>query len=288
MNVPNVWPCVMIGLAIFLLSGCGVAPTPDLEATVTQIAANILATQTAEAPTATLTPTSTHTPTPTLTPTNTPTPTHTPTNTPRPTPTATATPTPTHTPEPTTTTDTPVPATPTPTTPPPTPTPVDRTLELVLEQITQNPPLGGDKWGMILVNCYNAYVDWYIEVPRVEHRLVAKVPAYHDGHCGVSQLEGLFADVPYTFGFLAEGMPGVGYLDAQIPAGQVGLLNFGRGGIQLLGTKDGAVNYWQDHPFISDLATGPPPIPAPGPEPGVPDIPIPDIPSLPSLPSPFQ
>jgi hypothetical protein len=62
---------------------------------------------------------------------------------------------------------------------------------------------------------YDQHPSWYIEEPRAEHRLVAKVPAYYDGHCGVSQLEGLFGEVSYKFGFLAEGMPGVGYLSTR-------------------------------------------------------------------------
>jgi hypothetical protein len=91
-------------VCILFLPACAVAPTPtptpvpptpDAPATITQVAANIFATQTASAPTATDTPTSTPTFTLTFTPTHTPTftPTHTPTRTPTftPSPTATAT-----------------------------------------------------------------------------------------------------------------------------------------------------------------------------------------------------
>lgn len=72
------------GLVVFiLLSACG--PSQDeIDATSTQLASNIFATQTANAPTSTLTPTPTNTPTPTST--STPTPTNTPTITPTPTP----------------------------------------------------------------------------------------------------------------------------------------------------------------------------------------------------------
>ncbi len=71
--------------SIFILAACG--PSPDqVNATATQIAANIFATQTAQAPTATMTftPSPTATSTPTLTPT--------PTSTSTPLPTATPTP----------------------------------------------------------------------------------------------------------------------------------------------------------------------------------------------------
>jgi hypothetical protein len=71
-----------------ILSACGPSPA-EQAGTATQAAANIFATQTAQAPTAT----PTFTPSPTATPTATPTPTSTPT--PTPTETATITPTPT-------------------------------------------------------------------------------------------------------------------------------------------------------------------------------------------------
>lgn len=70
-----------------LLSACGPSPA-EQAGTATQIAANIFATQTAQAPTAT----PTYTPSPTATPTATATPTS--TSTPTPTETATITPTP--------------------------------------------------------------------------------------------------------------------------------------------------------------------------------------------------
>lgn len=94
-------------LAAIILAACGPSQA-ELDAQATQIAANLAATQTAEAPTFTPTAISTNTPT------NTPTATHTPLPTDTPTPTSTHTPTatPTHTPTPT---DTPVPPTKTPT-----------------------------------------------------------------------------------------------------------------------------------------------------------------------------
>jgi hypothetical protein len=71
-------PVILISL---LLSSCGPSEA-EMQATTTQVAAELYGTQTALAPTAT----PTDTPTVTLTPTDTPTPTHTPTitNTPRP------------------------------------------------------------------------------------------------------------------------------------------------------------------------------------------------------------
>jgi hypothetical protein len=224
MKTQNLWLWIFIGITICLLGACSATPPPDLDATATHIAANILATQTAEAPTITPTPTSTHTPTNTPIPTDTPTPTPTATNTPSPTPTDTPT-------------LTPIPPTLTPTTPPPTPTPVDETERLIIERIVQAPLIGGDKWGLIVVNCHETdYLDWYIEEPRNEHRLVAKIPAYQDGHCGVSHLEGLYSSVTYDFGFFA---PWLGdtrrYNRVTFPAGQIGVLTYGRGGIQLWG-----------------------------------------------------
>jgi hypothetical protein len=72
---------VLVALAI---TACGPSQE-ELDATETQIALNIFATQTASAPTATLTPTKTSTPTPTPTETATPTVTSSPTVTPSPT-----------------------------------------------------------------------------------------------------------------------------------------------------------------------------------------------------------
>ena len=80
------------GLAIIvIINACGPSQA-ELDATATQAAVAMFATQTAEAPTATLTPTNTLTPTskPTDTPTSTPT--AMPTNTPNPTNTPTTTP----------------------------------------------------------------------------------------------------------------------------------------------------------------------------------------------------
>ncbi len=75
---------VLFSLLALSLAACG--PSPEqVNATATQVAANIFGTQTAQAPTAT----STNTPTPTATSTPTPTPTSTPTSTPTVTPTPT-------------------------------------------------------------------------------------------------------------------------------------------------------------------------------------------------------
>ncbi len=88
---------VILTLAVLLitvtLSACGPSQA-EQDATITRIAADVLATQTAEAPTLTFTPTPTATSTPTPTPTLTPTP------TPTPIPTSTSTPTVTPTPGP--------------------------------------------------------------------------------------------------------------------------------------------------------------------------------------------
>lgn len=80
-------------LVSLLLSACGPSEE-EVNATTTQIAANIYETQTAEAPTFTPTPTVTPTPVPTDTPTPTPVPTDTPTPIPTDTPTITPSPTP--------------------------------------------------------------------------------------------------------------------------------------------------------------------------------------------------
>ena len=94
-------------LSVLMLVSCAPQPTPDLKATETAIAHNVLATLTAQVPTPTLTPEATNTPEPTSTPkpTNTPKPTSTPeaTSTPTVTSTPTATPKPTATPTPTAT-----------------------------------------------------------------------------------------------------------------------------------------------------------------------------------------
>jgi len=77
-------------LSVLVLVSCAPQPTPDLKATETAIAYNVLATLTAQVPSPAPTPVVTDTPKPTNTPrpTNTPPPTHTPmpTNTPTPTP----------------------------------------------------------------------------------------------------------------------------------------------------------------------------------------------------------
>ena len=97
-------PLVLVcALIVALLAACGPSQA-ELDAQATKIAADVFATQTAEAPTLTPTPTPTPTwtptPTPTVTPTNTPTPTLTPTLTPTPTATVLPTNTPTVTPTP--------------------------------------------------------------------------------------------------------------------------------------------------------------------------------------------
>ena len=85
--------CLLIGA---LLVACGPSQA-ELDAQATKVAADVFATETAEAPTRTPIPTLTPTPTATLTSTLTP------TSTPTPTPTSTNTATPTHTPTPTNT-----------------------------------------------------------------------------------------------------------------------------------------------------------------------------------------
>ena len=74
-------------LIVLVLVSCAPQPTPDLKATETAIAQNVLATLTAQVPTPTLTPEATNTPEPT--------------NTPKPTSTSVATNTPTVTSTPT-------------------------------------------------------------------------------------------------------------------------------------------------------------------------------------------
>jgi hypothetical protein len=108
--------CVILVMLTLNLAGCGPSEE-ELAAQATQVAHDIFATQTAQAPT--FTPTATATPTSTNTPTSTPTETPTATATPTKTPTPTLTPSPTNTP-----TETPLPTdTPTPTkTPTPRPT----------------------------------------------------------------------------------------------------------------------------------------------------------------------
>jgi hypothetical protein len=250
MRFQNSWLWIVIGVVVGLLNGCGATAPPDLNATSTRIAANILSTQTAAAPTVTPTPIPTHTPAPTNTlvstytpaPTNTPTPTPTPPPTDTPTSTSTLTPTPTIPP-----TNTPVPPT---ATPSPTPTPIDPTLQIIHQKILEAPLLGGDKGGLIIVNCSGNDIDWYIEEPREEYRMVAKIPAFYDGHCGVSHLEGLFTSVRYEFNFFAPGAGSkrvrygnVPFGDTasteymgNVPAEHVGVVNFGRGGIEDWGT----------------------------------------------------
>ncbi|MBC8253528.1 MAG: hypothetical protein H8E35_05815 [Ardenticatenia bacterium] len=95
-----------------------------------------------------------------------------------------------------------------------------------MDPIREAQPLGGDKAGIIVLNCYRNVLDWYIEEPRSEYRLVAKIPAYHDDHCTVSHLEPILAaPVPHMFGFLSEGVQGTTMSKMfQIPAGQVGVL----------------------------------------------------------------
>ncbi len=88
-------------LASAVLVACGPSQA-ELDAQATRSAADAFATQTAEAPTPTLTPSATPTPTVTPTPTPTSTPTPLPTDTPTSTPTATPTNTPTATATPTT------------------------------------------------------------------------------------------------------------------------------------------------------------------------------------------
>ncbi len=121
----------------------------------------------------------------------------------------------------------------TPTQPPlpsPTPTPVDATEQLIIQEILKAPLLGGDKSGVILVNCQGPEaLDWYIEEPKSEYRLVAKIPAPYEGHCGVSHLEGLYVGVTYEFGFLAPWLSGLHrYSLPRMSAGQVGVMYYGQ------------------------------------------------------------
>ena len=111
--------------------------------------------------------------------------------------------------------------------------------------------MGGDKGGLIIVNCTHNDIDWYVEEPREEHRLVVKIPAFYDGHCGVSNLEGFFPNVRYEFNFFAPGAGSkrvrYGYVPpddpayhiaymGNVPVQQVGVVNFGQGGIEIWGT----------------------------------------------------
>ena len=93
--------CLLMAL-LAACSGGKATPTPDVEATITAVAVSVIASITAQAPTATFEPTDTPTSTPTVkimaaptkTPTSTPTQTPTLTSTPRPTPTPLPTATP--------------------------------------------------------------------------------------------------------------------------------------------------------------------------------------------------
>lgn len=163
-----------------------------------------------------------HTPTPTPTDTPLPTDTPTPTNTPLPTDTPTAAPTQPNTPTPA----------PTPTTPPPTPTPLSATDKRVADLLA-NTTMGSDKAGLIVVNCTADNMEWYVENPRSESRLVAQIPAKKDGVCGVSHAEGFFKAINnYDFGFHAPWMGNKArrYIFANFPATEIGVIYFGEDG----------------------------------------------------------
>lgn len=81
----------------------------------------------------------------------------------------------------------------------------DAVAQLVLQTIQQATPLGGDKAGVILINCYDLVFDWYIEQPISERCLIAKVPGHLDGHCSVTRLEGIFVGLNYNFDFIGGG-----------------------------------------------------------------------------------
>lgn len=150
-----------------------------------------------------------------------------------PLPSATPTVTPTFTPRiPTPTTASEPTSTPTqPILPSPTPTPIDATEQLIIQEILKAPLLGGDKSGVILVNCQGTEaLDWYIEEPKSEYRLVAKIPAPYEGHCGVSHLEGLYVSVTYEFGFLAAWLSAAPhrYTLPRMSPGQIGVMYYGQ------------------------------------------------------------
>ena len=155
--------CVLIGA---LLVACGPSHA-ELDAQATKIAADVFATQTAEAPTRTPTVPPTNTPTPT--PTSTATPTPNPTNTPTPTPTSTKTPT----------------ATPT-TTPVITPTPLpDATVNIKTLNVRSGPGtvydiLAGVHQGDELEVIGQAYeCDWLkVIIPQGTQGWVAGGPEY--------------------------------------------------------------------------------------------------------------
>lgn len=169
-------------------------------------------------PTATATPPDTATPVPTDTPL--------PTNTPMPGPTA-----------PPTVTPTPLPTS-TPTTPAATPTPPDPTEQRVVELIAQASPMSADKTGLLVVNCHETdTIDWYVESPRSEHRLVAKIPPAKDGICGISHVEGFFIVHNYDFGFIAKWMGTRRYLFTNLPPAEIGAIYFRDGEAELRGLE---------------------------------------------------
>jgi hypothetical protein len=167
-----------------------------------------------------------------------------------------------------------------------------------LEQIEQSPPLGGDKFGVIIINCAGSSFDWYIEEPREEHRQVAKVPAGNPNvqcnvdqpeapqegtpsplrppsfvttnwaclECGVSRLEGFYSGVNYEFGF-----GGARFKVSQIPAGYVGLLSLGENVSELIISleQNTSPTWLEDHAIKGFVSVGlqlvAPPLPQPEP-----------------------
>ena len=101
-------------------------------------------------------------------------------------------------------------------------------MQLVLQNIKQANPLGGDKAGIMLINCYDQEADWYIEQPISEKRLIAKVPGHRDGHCSVSHMEGIFIRLTYDFAFIGGGEKNFGVISREAPpAYQVALIKLG-------------------------------------------------------------
>jgi hypothetical protein len=186
-----------------------------------------------------------------------------------------------------------------------------------LEQITQAQPLGGDKFGVIVINCAGAPLDWYIEEPREEHRMVAKVPAGNPNvqcdvdqpeapqagtpaplrppsfattnwaclECGVSQLEGFYSGANYEFGF-----GGLRFKVGNIPAGYVGLLSLDENVGELVRTleQNASPSWLEDHAIKGFVSVGLQGVAPPIPQPELPSPPQPpSLPQPPAIKPPF-
>jgi hypothetical protein len=91
--------------------------------------------------------------------------------------------------------------------------------------------MGADKTGLLVVNCHPTdTMVWYVEAPRNEHRLVAKIPPAKDGICGISHVEGFFITQNHDFGFIAKWMGTRRYLFTGLPATKVGAIYFSEDG----------------------------------------------------------